>query len=44
MVDTANLLSKNKLIEIYTKYGFNSVGTECIYIKKRLVMSKKISK
>jgi len=44
MVDTANLLSKNKLIEIYTKYGFNDVGTECIDIKDRLVMSKKITK
>jgi len=43
MVDTSNI-SKNKLIEIYTKYGFILKETDCIPILNRIVMYKKITK
>lgn len=42
MVDTGNLISKNKLIEIYTKYGFKS-DISC-NISDRIVMCKQITK
>jgi hypothetical protein len=42
MVDTSNS-SKNKLIEIYKKYGFILKETDCIPIVNRIVMYKKIT-
>jgi hypothetical protein len=44
MVDTTNEISKNKLIEIYTKYGFQDATATCITIEHRFVMTKHIKK